>query len=878
MAAGMRGSCWHVDFGALVFGAVLVVVVVLCVGVSVAGALPDGRVFELVTRVGGGGREEGVSGVSPGFDAASVEGGAVDWEGFGGCCGATSGALNSYQSVRGAEGWQTRVLTPRPGESLDGLFGEQAPVFWTSDLGQTVFATPGSYSPGDHRPRLSHAYDLYLQGATGTMAWISQGPSGTGTGSYAAEFDGATPDAGDVVFSSAERLTANAGGLGSLSTPPQYLYLRDVAQETTTLLDINGSDALISPYGATLGNGNWLYEELVPADYEGTTTNAISNDGTKVFFEAPPPHDEVEGASAPHLYMRDLSTGTTTPLDDPASSGWARYEGASADGSLVFFTSNEGLDGASSASELYEFNTTAAQIGPAPPMSVVPVGAGKGIVGESAISNNGASVYFVSGSVLGTNANSVGEKALVGEPNLYVYDTQSGLTMFIATLAWPDVNECDPDCGHGHSAGLVAQPDRARPVYPTPNGSVLVFAASGDLTGQAGAPETTLTAEAFSGDHTLTIASTAGFAPGETITIGAGGQEELDTVQSVDSPTELTVIEYGPDGLLGLADAHPVGEPVTRLQTEVYRYASSDDSLECVSCVPGGVTPSGSASLGFTDGGGSYAPAGRLAPISEDGSRIFFESPDQLVPEAQPGSSGVASPPNNVYEWENGQVYLISNGSTAGFSLDGTTPSGDDVFFTTRAQLVPVDTNGAKEIYDARIGGGFPASPGTPETTRCAGEACRVSEPGDTIAPAPIPASTILATTGGLEEQGPSATPTITLGEITLAQRRRLARTGRLALTVTATAPGTITINANTKTHGKTQRAAHARARLEHAATVTLTLDLDKAAREVLARTKTLLLRLEIGYSASTTVKHVELTLHAPLSTVSTVKTPQRHA
>lgn len=36
--------------------------------------------------------------------------------------------------------------------------------------------------------------------------------------------------------------------------------------------------------------------------------------------------------------------------------------------------------------------------------------------------------------------------------------------------------------------------------------------------------------------------------------------------------------------------------------------------------------------------------------------------------------------------------------------------NGSDVFFLTDALLVPQDTDSAGDIYDARIGGGFPST------------------------------------------------------------------------------------------------------------------------------------------------------------------------
>jgi hypothetical protein len=849
----------------------------LCLLVPAARALPDNRAFELVTRVASGGGAEAV-GLTPDFLAGSIAGGAVDWEGFGGCCGASSGALNLFQSVRGPMGWQTRALTPKPSEQLSGFFEEQPPMAWTSELNRTVFATPVPYAAGDRRPHGSHAYDLYLQDASdGALKWLSQGPAGTGSSPVSAKLDGATPSLSEDVFSSAESLTPNAEGLGSENKPPQYLYLRNLAAETTSLLDVTTSGSLISPYGATLGNGDWLHEDLVPADYMGTTTNAISQDGSKVFFEAPPPEDETEGASGAHLYMRDLSSSVTTPLDEPSSSGSARYEGASADGSLVFFTSNEGLDGAARTTELYEFNTTSGAIGPNPAMSEIAIGGGKGVVGVTAIANDGETVDFVADSVLASNQNPRGASAIANEPNLYAYATATGQTTFVATVAWPDVSACDPNCASEHLAGLVAQPDTARPAYPTPDGSVLVFASSAAITGPAGDPRTTLSEEANGGgERTLQVASTSGFAAGQAIAIGGRDtEEEIDTIEAVHPPSEITLREYGgPDGYRGLAQSHAAGTAVTRLIEEVYRYSVPADSLECLSCSPS-ETPAGSSLLGPSEAGGSYAPDGRLAPLSENGAQVFFQSPNSLVPEVPPPPPGTASPPDNVYEWENGQIQLISNGLNSGYELDGATPNGDDVFISTHAQLTSINTGGDVEIYDARVNGGLPETP--LEVQQCSGEVCRASAlSGGITLVGLLPGSAILGATGGLEEQGPSVLPKLAVVHVTAGQVRRFARTGRLVITVAATVPGTIGVTASTHLRSKVLRVARATATLKGAASARLALTLDRSARRLLARAGTLALRIEVRDSDGATPTSIALLLRASVSTAT--RSQRRHA
>lgn len=838
-----------------------------------ARGLPDGRRYELVTRYVEHGREVGLNGVNTGFGVPSIGGDSLDWAGLGGCCGASTGAENLYQSNREAGGWQTKSLTPAASEGLDGFFEEQAPMFFTNDLQRTIWATPASYASGDHRPKYSAKYDLYLQEPTGALRWLSQGPEGTGSGLDSSEFDAATPDASEVVFSSAEHLTADANGLASMNTPPQYLYVRDIADETTHLVSVDNNDEVISPYGAAAGNGGWLDEQLVPTDSEGTTTNSISADGAKVFFEAPPPGvSDLPPGQVPHLYMRDLVGDTTTALDNPAESSPVQYEGASTDGSLVFFTSSEGLNGAPVAKELYEFNTTASAIGSVPAMSATPLTtASGGILGVSAIANDGSHVYFVAEEALVSNLNPVGRTAVSGQPNLYVYDTHSGTTTFVATLASPDVSRCDFTCGSGSGGGLVAEPDIARPVYPTPDGQVFVFGSTAEITSEYSGPATTLTAPVEGGAHTLVVESTAGFAVNRTIAIGTGSSEELATIETIDSPTEITLTSIGPTFMNGLVEEHPSGSIVTELYAQYYRYSLLENSLVCITCTPAGVSPTGSANLGAS-GGGSYAPPGQTVPMSADGSEIFFASPDALVPEVQTVTSSTSREPTNVYEWHHGHVSLISDGSSTSSALDGTTPSGRDVFFATRAQLAPSTDDGYQKIYDARVEGGFPAPAGLP---LCEASDCRTPMNPDVMFSA-VPGSAIGDGTGSLDPRG-LLTPAYAVSSITAAQRRRLTRTGILRLTVSATAGGKLLATVYATVHGRGQRVAHATGILAGAGKIRLTLRLSRAARSQLALSNTLRLHLEVTDSVSPTVALADIVLDARAGTTKS-RTHLHHA
>jgi Tol biopolymer transport system component len=833
-----------------------------------AGGLPDARAYELVTSIP---EESGLDGNPLFYLAAAGSGESVDWESLGSCCGASGGGLNTYQATRGVTGWQTKAIAPLANEPLVGLEELQEAVSWSPDLSRTLFSTAASYAPGNERPSGSGGSDLYLREPSGALKWVSQGPLGSGKGPYPSSFAGATADLGEVAFTTAEPLTANANGL-TTQKAARYLYVRNVEHETTSLVDVEDSGKLITPYGASLGDAGPPKEGLFYFGFRGSTTNSISEDGSKLFFQTPPVGMEgIPAGIEPHLYMRDLANETTTPLDDPAANGSARFQGAAADGSLVFFTSDEELDGASAANELYVFNTTSQQIGQVPSMSSIPLAGGAGIFGATAIANDGSRVFFVADDVLTPETNSVGHAAEAGQPNLYLYEVATGETKFIATLAAPDVSTCNPTCAGGEPTGLVEGADIYRDAYTSPDGSVFVFTSSGSLTGEDHTPSTTLTYEAYSGERKIFVGSTAGFLQGRTVAIGIGGQEELDTIDEINGPTEITLSEYGPSFHKGLVEEHPAGAPIVQVNAEIYRYASADGALTCVSCTPPGVLSTQSASLGEV-GGGSYAPPGYAPQMSEDGSRIFFDSPDPLVAGASEAVSQRVYEPTNVYEWDEGKVYLIADAADGGAVFNGTTSSGDDVFFTTRNALLPGVVAGFKHVYDARVNGGFATE--TPVGDPCAEEPCRFYAPTTPFLPAPASASMSDPSVAA----GGQAPAKITVRGISAAQRVKLARSGSLVLTVSATAPGEVRATATAMLGGRRARVASAHGALLDAGALELTLRLSQTARLQLLRHGTLVLRIEVRYQRTGTVDVAALTINAAGSKRSSARKEIHHA
>jgi len=118
-------------------------------------------------------------------------------------------------------------------------------------------------------------------------------------------------------------------------------------------------------------------------------------------------------------------------------------------------------------------------------------------------------------------------------------------------------------------------------------------------------------------------------------------------------------------------------------------------------------------------------PATGPSTVAANGGRLFFTAADSLAPLAD--SNGQP----DAYEWEAqgtgsctsalGCVGLLSSGRSGAATFAVASASGDDAYFLTAASLLPADT-GVIDVYDARVGGGFPEpQPGI----ECTGDDCQ---------------------------------------------------------------------------------------------------------------------------------------------------------
>ena len=204
-------------------------------------------------------------------------------------------------------------------------------------------------------------------------------------------------------------------------------------------------------------------------------------------------------------------------------------------------------------------------------------------------------------------------------------------------------------------------------------------------------------------------------------------------------------------------------------QGELYRYDAASGGLACVSCNPSGAPAAGEAYLAgnLSITAAPERNAFLTRNLSDDGSRVFFQTKEALVPRDTNGQT-------DVYEWERegaggsdgctrssasfsassgGCLYLISTGESGSPSYFGdASADGGDVFFFTRQALVGQDRDENDDLYDARVKGGIAAQNPSPPAS-CGGEGCL-----GPVDPSPVFGAPSSATFAGAGNLKPSST------------------------------------------------------------------------------------------------------------------------
>jgi hypothetical protein len=616
-----------------------------------------------------------------------------------------------YLARRGASGWSTVPIVP-PATLAPADFSRDVSPTLETDLAETL-SGPNQENAG----RETNAIEVFLH-ATGLPDVLGDwervaNPIAHPSGGDPPSYRSADPSFCHLLLSS----NASQAYLPAAEGAGAQVYELDRGcggQPASFRL------ASVNDRGAPL-----CREAELGSLHENNQFNAVSADGEQVFFtncgqlfvrlggtrtlEVSKPLAEGDGCAE----------GSSSSCLRAAERAGADFAGASRDGSRVFFTTTAPLapEDHDAGSDLYMASigcpdgesgcaASGREVRSLVQVSHDPGGGEAGVQGVVRVAPDGSRVYFVAAGDLLT----AGERQALegagravphaGADNLYVYDSLAnggaGEIAFIGDL-----------CSGYQLSGSV---EDLRCPLPNKNNSGGVA--------ETDTPLTSFVAEA----------QTAG--------------------------TDGRYLVFSTYAQLTTSD--------TNSAKDVYRYNAQAGQLQRVSLGEGGYDSNG-------NGGDFNAQIGQISyeglikeeyglrrrAISEDGSRIVFLSSAPLSPAVSNGLE-------NVYEWHEtaggeGSVSLISSGSaTEPVEQVVISPSGQDVFFLTDQGLVPQDTDGENDVYDARLGGGFPAAPAVQQP--CSGDACQ----GPLTNPQPLLVPGSVAQTPGENLVPPASAPAVT--------------------------------------------------------------------------------------------------------------------
>lgn len=617
-------------------------------------ALPDCRAYEMVTPAYTGGFTVFGGRTGSGMIVGSTSNGAFE------------GAENNqqldgeYEFARGPSGWKAIPLDPSAAEFPESRSQIEA---FSVDL-QSYVSQFGLFVPGTTP---APEVDFYLRDPAGNLTAVGPAtPSGTLAEEghremIVSEILGASADLSHIAFSSKD----DGGEEESFWPNDETLLEREslyeyagIENQEPTMVAINGlagSHEVISQCGSSLGAG-----------IGGSRYNAVSSDGATIFFSVAPGGCEgfnpvekrVEpgkGPSVSEIYAR-VKGEKTVAISEPShvdceecqesTPAAATYLAASEDGSKVLFATDQ---------KLLPADTDSKQ-------------------------------------------------------DIYEYDFDAPGGHKIIQVSSGGVGDLTPG-SEAEAQGIMTI---------TPDLSKIFFVAKGLLSGENTEHDSPIEGDdnlyAYDVEQrkTVFVATLANGScnTGLTCTGDAADWDGFSVDIGSSSKTLGSIVTQDGRYLLFPSSADLTLDDHSSA-SQLFQYDTSSEKLIRVSIGQSGYNNNGNGST-------SIAPDGGFQ--SADGKSVFFESTVPLVPQASE-STGF----NSVYEWEaddtsacmqtDGCVYLISDGqdthdinTSKGSTLIGASPTGTDVYFQTADPLIPADTNTQEGIYDARAGGGFPAS------------------------------------------------------------------------------------------------------------------------------------------------------------------------
>ncbi len=647
------------------------------------------------------------------------------------------------------------------------------------------------------------------------------------------------------------------------------------------MLDVQDCEAgaVTSVRGAAVGAHGGISSNLPAGVMAGPAATAVSEDARRVFFVSPDPTASAIPASCaagvgaatscpPQLYVRQYDENGENPvvrwISRPAPGMPAQqigllgrgavFEGASDDGSVVYFRTNAPLTAD-------DRNATGAP----------------GPVTTGTASPQSWDLYryelpedLDDDPADGTFTRISGGPTGDADPNTNCAVLQSG--------------NCNATSGGAGGAARFVSDDGQRAYFVTtsPLAGADATPPQGATTTPGGAVNDIATRNLYLFDANETGADRWRFVARLPLVGGSGiGASQLTRCASFHSTsgaptlfsgtvTNLRLGENGSNCLRGTPDGRMIvfltaGQLTaddTDNAADIYLYDRDDDELVRVSAPPPGAEPYAcltetggallqtcNAGLGFgamatSNNSGEFdrtrgRSGGRGYNIAEnpDGTAsLFFETRLALLPEDVNGDYW------DVYEWREGELSLVSPGNSDDHSYySGVSTDGQDLFVQTEKRIDPREISDKDlDIYDLRVGGGFPPPP--PPVDRCdgAGDGCQ----GGGADPVDADVESDGNGDGNVRSPGRFELSVATVSRIA---RARAARSGVLALRVRRSGPGSVTAVARARLGKRARKVASATASLSRAGAATLRLRLSRPARQRLRKGRALRLTVAVS-------------------------------